>query len=135
MIPAKVGDLVTAENVSGLPIGTWVEWTSVHYGRVSASKIAIDAWTAISQDQTFHFRDTDIASGVPTYVSAMPEPVVTIPAAELARLREIEQYAQEARKSATTAYGPDHPVAAPFNIIVRGAAWGALCVALDRKCS
>lgn len=85
---ANVGDLVTAENVSGLAIGTWVEWTSTHYGRVSATKTAIDTWVATRQGQTFHFRDTDMAGGVPAYIAATPDPTVTIPAAELARLRE-----------------------------------------------
>lgn len=88
---ANVGDLVTAENVSGLAVGTVVEWASHHYGCVSATKIAIDTWVATRQGQTFHFRDTDMADGVPAYIAVTPEPVVTIPAAELARLREIEE--------------------------------------------
>jgi hypothetical protein len=91
-VTANVGDLVTAENVSGLAIGTRVEWTSTHYGRVTASKIAVDAWVATRDGGgTVRFNDDEMAGGVPAYIAVTPEPVATIPAAELARLREIEE--------------------------------------------
>lgn len=114
---ANVGDLVTAENVSGLAIGTWAEWTSAHYERVSATKTATDTWVATRQGQTIYFRDIDMVGGAPTYVAATPEPVVTIPAAELARLREIERSA----RLLTEAFD------APMFPLLRAA--------LERKCS
>lgn len=87
MTPAKVGDLVTAENVSGLPIGTWVEWTSNYYGRVSATKVAADTWVATPRvGGPVRFNDDGMAGGEPTHITTVPESVAT--SAKLAWLRE-----------------------------------------------
>lgn len=66
---AKVGDEVTEDNVSDLPIGTVVEW--VYGGReFAAVKIAMNRWAGMrSLDEYFDF---EMAGGAPTYIQSLP---------------------------------------------------------------
>lgn len=65
---AKVGDKVTDDNVSDLPIGTVVGW--VYDGRpYVATKIAANLWSAPG---AHNYIDFDMTDGAPAYIQSLP---------------------------------------------------------------
>lgn len=65
---AKVGDKVTDDNVSDLPIGTVVEWDGTAGKVFAAIKIAANLWWRGG----YTYNDFQMAGGAPAYIQSLP---------------------------------------------------------------